>query len=315
MLHALLEALQAKLGLEDHPWLDEALERGTAFGEGSGRCVRRAGVPRSRGVQLLRLPLPPPLPPLPPPPLRRPPTLCCPPTAAAAIGFLVVDVFLCFGPLRFPLLRLFNQHGQGKDAQRRFLSQVGAGRLVVCTRGPEQAPYLPPTRCPRSVAALPLHSWRQKWWASSFSQPSCHWWVGRLLYARRRLPCQRCLGFLVQARLHHRQCSRHSTLLSFLMPNLTERQIERTNRPSCLPQAFQALADPALGAGQRFSATTPVSRRMVEVGAGYFLYDIVICLLKFGGGCGAAWWEPARPCQRRRVVSRGAGACVHACRS
>jgi len=50
-----------------------------------------------------------------------------------------------------------------------------------------------------------------------------------------------------------------------------------------LSQAFQALADPALAGGDRFRDTTPVSWRMVEIGSGYFLYDIIICLLKFSG--------------------------------
>lgn len=50
-------------------------------------------------------------------------------------------------------------------------------------------------------------------------------------------------------------------------------------RPVCLPsfihmQAFQALADPALAGGDRFRATTPTSWRMVEIGSGYFMYDV-----------------------------------------
>ena len=53
--------------------------------------------------------------------------------------------------------------------------------------------------------------------------------------------------------------------------------------PRLPPQAFQALRDPALSAGHRFLARTPVTERMVEVGSGYFLYDIAICLSKFGG--------------------------------
>lgn len=39
-------------------------------------------------------------------------------------------------------------------------------------------------------------------------------------------------------------------------------------------QAFQALADPALAGGDRFRATTPTSWRMVEIGSGYFMYDV-----------------------------------------
>jgi hypothetical protein len=140
MLHSLLAAAQARLGLEDHPWLDDALERGAVF----------------------------------------------------ALAFLVVDVFFCRGPLRGPLLRLFSQGGQSKDGQRRFLSQLAA----------------------------------------------------------------KVIGIM---------------FLSAIMP-----------------LAFQALADPALAGGDRFTATTPITWRMVEIGSGYFLYDIVICLLKFGGECAAA---------------------------
>jgi hypothetical protein len=53
------------------------------------------------------------------------------------------------------------------------------------------------------------------------------------------------------------------------------------------PPTFQVLASDELAAGHRFLAATPVSQRMCEIGAGYFLYDIFICIFKYGGG--AAW--------------------------
>ena len=61
-------------------------------------------------------------------------------------------------------------------------------------------------------------------------------------------------------------------------------------------QAFQALADPALAGGRRFTDTTPVSWRMVEVGSGYFLYDVSMhaCL-----AC-------MRVCRRRPLCSNAA---------
>ena len=63
-----------------------------------------------------------------------------------------------------------------------------------------------------------------------------------------------------------------------------------------LLQAFQALADPALADGPRFTATTPVSWRMVEIGSGYFLYD-VSCMARFcGRGWGAAFMRAG--CER-----------------
>ncbi|KAI7837854.1 hypothetical protein COHA_008342 [Chlorella ohadii] len=133
MLHSLLAAAQTRLGLEDHPWLDDAVERAAVF----------------------------------------------------ALAFLGVDLFFCRGPLRGPLLRLFSQGGQSKESQRRFLSQLAAKLIGI-------------------------------------------------------------------------------VFLSAIMP-----------------LAFQALADPALAGGDRFRDTTPVSWRMVEIGSGYFLYDIIICLLKF----------------------------------
>lgn len=99
---------------------------------GSGGRMQRAWAPRGRGVQLL-------LPPLaaapacgahcaPPPPVLPP--------CAAALGFLALDLFLCRSPLRGPLLHLFNQHSQGKDAQRRFLSQARVPAGLRAARRP-----------------------------------------------------------------------------------------------------------------------------------------------------------------------------------
>ncbi|KAL4422016.1 hypothetical protein ABPG77_005446 [Micractinium sp. CCAP 211/92] len=48
-----------------------------------------------------------------------------------------------------------------------------------------------------------------------------------------------------------------------------------------MPLAFRCLADPELVGGRRFTAVTATSQRMVEIGSGYFLYDIVLCLTKF----------------------------------
>lgn len=42
-----------------------------------------------------------------------------------------------------------------------------------------------------------------------------------------------------------------------------------------MPLAFRCLGDPDLAGGRRFTAVTPTSQRMVEIGSGYFLYDIV----------------------------------------
>ncbi|KAL4440289.1 hypothetical protein ABPG75_003290 [Micractinium tetrahymenae] len=48
-----------------------------------------------------------------------------------------------------------------------------------------------------------------------------------------------------------------------------------------MPLAFRCLADPELTAGRRFTAVTGTSQRMVEIGCGYFLYDVVLCLTKY----------------------------------
>ncbi|PSC67686.1 DUF887-domain-containing [Micractinium conductrix] len=50
---------------------------------------------------------------------------------------------------------------------------------------------------------------------------------------------------------------------------------------SIMPLAFEALSNPALRTGRRFLSRTDTSQRMTEVGAGYFLYDVVLCLTKF----------------------------------
>ena len=42
------------------------------------------------------------------------------------------------------------------------------------------------------------------------------------------------------------------------------------------------LGEPALRAAP-FVGTSPTSQRMVEVASGYFLYDIVLCMLKYSG--------------------------------
>lgn len=50
---------------------------------------------------------------------------------------------------------------------------------------------------------------------------------------------------------------------------------------SVMPLAIRCLADPAMSGGRRFLTHTHLSEQVVEVGAGYFLYDIVLCLTKF----------------------------------
>lgn len=58
-----------------------------------------------------------------------------------------------------------------------------------------------------------------------------------------------------------------------------------------MPLAIRCLADPELAGGRRFTAVTATSQRMVEIGCGYFLYDIVSACphqAGAGGGVGAA---------------------------
>lgn len=43
------------------------------------------------------------------------------------MGFLILDSFICYGPLRKFLLRAFNQRNLRKQEARRFLSQVRGG--------------------------------------------------------------------------------------------------------------------------------------------------------------------------------------------
>ena len=57
------------------------------------------------------------------------------------------------------------------------------------------------------------------------------------------------------------------------------------------PLAFSALlgdGEDSLRRGHRMLATNPTSQAMSEVAAGYFAYDIYICLFKFEG----AWKGP-----------------------
>jgi hypothetical protein len=65
-----------------------------------------------------------------------------------------------------------------------------------------------------------------------------------------------------------------------------------------LPPAFRVLTEPGLRGGDGFSGTTPTSQHMVELSAGYFIYDLIVCLLKLSGA--------PRTC-------RGLPSGVHAC--
>lgn len=58
MLHSLLAAAQTRLGLEDHPWLDDAVERAAVFGEADG-APEAAGWLQRRGCTSRRRRLPP----------------------------------------------------------------------------------------------------------------------------------------------------------------------------------------------------------------------------------------------------------------
>ena len=84
--------------------------------------------------------------------------------------------------------------------------------------------------------------------------------------------------------------ARNMHLLPPLPPQLAAKLVGMIFLAAVFPPTFQALASGELTAGHRFLAATPVSQRMCEIGAGYFLYDIFICIFKYGGGCCRLGW-------------------------